>query len=107
MKRYVAIFASLVFAASLSAQTSAPVVPDSLALKYFKAQSQAQQAQTVLEQTPQWKEVQSKQEVLRSVIQEFGTLCGSKFHPQLDSKGDPICEANPKPPEPAKVPEKK
>jgi hypothetical protein len=104
MKRYVALFAGLVLSASLVAQTSAPVVPEALALRFFKAQSQSQSARTALEQTPQWKDAQAKQAVLDSVINEFVALCGNQFHPQLNDKGDPVCVENPKP---AKVPEKK
>ena len=75
-----------------------PVVTDTFKAKFFKAQAQAEKAQNDLQQTPQFKEAQVKQQVFQSVVSEFQALCGKDFTPQLDPNGDPGCA--PKPPAP-------
>lgn len=76
-----------------------PAVPVEFKAEFFKAQSQMQQTEASLEQTPQWKVAQEKQQAFQVVIVKFQKLCGSEFQPQLDTNGDPVCVL--KPPAPA------
>lgn len=74
-----------------------PAVPVEFKAEFFKAQSQMQQTEASLEQTPQWKAAQDKQQAFQLVIVKFQKLCGSDFQPQLDTNGDPVCVAKPTP----------
>lgn len=75
-----------------------PAVPVEFKAEFFKAQSQMQQTEASLEQTPQWKVAQEKQQAFQAVIVKFQKLCGADFQPQLDTNGDPVCVAKPTPP---------
>ena len=81
-----------------------PTVSLELKAKLFKAQSQAQTAQQQLELTPQFKELQAKQQLFQSTVNEIIAACGGpeKFGIQLDDTGDPICVAKPEPPKETK-----
>ena len=54
-----------------------------------------QQTEASLEQTPQWKVAQEKQQAFQAVIVKFQKLCGPDFQPQLDTNGDPVCVLKP------------
>lgn len=94
----------LFLAAPLMAQKDAekpktpPAIPLELRAKYFKAQTQAQAAQTEVENTPQYKFLQAKRQSAIDVSNEIQTLCGENFVAQLDKDGDPACVAKPEPP---------
>lgn len=75
-----------------------PVISVEFKAKFFKAQAQAEKAQNELQQTPQWKESQAKQQAFQAVIQEFQGMCGKEYVPYLDPAGDPGCQLKPKEP---------
>lgn len=74
-----------------------PTVPDSFKLRFFKAQAQAQEAEAQLQQTPQWKDTQEKEQQFQMMIQELMAVCGQSFQPAFDDKGDPTCNKAHKP----------
>jgi hypothetical protein len=81
-----------------------PTVSLELKAKLFKAQSQAQTAQSQLEQTPQFKAMQQKQAEFQKTVDEIITACGGsqKYGIQLDDTGDPVCVAKPEAPKESK-----
>jgi hypothetical protein len=93
---FVAILSGVPFAQPTPA--TPPAVPVEFKAEFFKAQSQMQQTEASLEQTPQWKVAQEKQQAFQAVIVKFQKLCGSDFQPQLDTNGDPVCVVKPAPP---------
>ena len=68
------------------AQTKAPEITDAHKAEYFKkvlAYERAQQA------------VQQAQREFQTAVADLNKDCGADFHPQMDPKGDPVCQANP------------
>jgi hypothetical protein len=76
----------------------APAIPVELREKYFKAVSQAQQAQVQLEQLQ--KVVTERNTEVQASVAELTKACGDKHRPNIGKDGEPFCEA--KPPEPVK-----
>ena len=120
MKRFVAIFASLVFAGCLQAQTAKPVggpgdtgattakeaekelAPKISAdvLKQFYAADAAQQ-RALREQDQARIDVASANESWKQIVDAMQKVCGDKFQLKQDTVGvDPYCA--PVPPAPAK-----
>lgn len=82
----------------------APVISIELKAAFFKAESQAQSAQSDLEKIPQYQETLVKGKLLSTTVDRIREACGTDFELQLDATGDPVCVVKP---EPTKVEEKK
>ena len=118
MKRIVLLTAFMMIVSAALAQQP-PKITQEQAAKFFKAQAQSQTAQSALQQTPQFKAAQEKQQAFQDEINSLVKFCGEKYSLQLikdgkpDNDGDPTCVVKPEPPkvekkgiEPAKVPAK-
>jgi hypothetical protein len=79
---------------------SAPVVSDKLRGDFFKAQSEAQAAQTALEQARQ--NAQAMIDVFQAKLKEAQAACGPDHQLSQDQKRELVCVDKPKPVEPAK-----
>ena len=87
--------AVLLFAAIAWSATTAPVIDQVLAGRFFKAQAQDVQAQMALQTAKD--EATKKQTAFDAVVDELKKACGDKYEPQLNSNGDPVCVAKPEP----------
>ena len=87
-----------------------PTLSKEQTAKFFKAQAQAQSAQIVLQQTPQFKTAQEKQQAFQDEVNALVKFCGEKFPLLLikdgkpDNDGDPTCTVKPEPPKPVVAP---
>ena len=88
-------------AATPAPKDTPPAIPQALLVQFFKTQAEYMGAKSEVEATPQWKKLQDKQNEAGSVSQQINTICGAKFHAQLDTNGYPVCVDNPEPPKPA------
>ncbi len=80
---------------------SAPQIPVELQRDAFKAQSEYLQAESALEQTPQFKTMNEKRDALTAQAQKLNAICGAKYGLQFDKDGFPFCGVKPEPPKPA------
>jgi hypothetical protein len=86
---------------SVKPSSTAPKIPVELQKEAFKAQSEYLQAESALEQTPQFKAMTAKREALTAASQKLMAVCGSDFSLQMDSvSGDPVCLPKPEVPKP-------
>lgn len=72
-----------------------PVLTDAQKLIYFKANSEYQTAASQAKEADQT--AQQKQAALQSAAKLLVDACGKDFGPSLNTMGDPICVAKPKP----------
>src|SRR5882762_7825478 len=83
---------------SVYAQTSKPkippVVPVELREKFFKAQSEYQNAAINLREATTTAQV--KNSVLQEQMEKIKTSCGKEFRPNLDKDGEIVCIDVPK-----------
>jgi hypothetical protein len=91
MKRILWLTAILVFgfcvgAALPQSKVEPPKIPDATIAKFWKAQSQLQQAQAAS---------QAAQQAMQAVVAEIQKACGEKFQAQMSPAGDPVCVAKP------------
>jgi len=77
-----------------------PVISDKMRGDFFKAQAEAQQAQTALEQARQTS--QAMLDVFQSKLKEAQAACGPDHQLSQDPKRELVCVDKPKPAEPAK-----
>ena len=77
-----------------------PVISDKLRGDFFKAQAEAQQAQTALEQARQTS--QAMLDVFQSKLKEAQAACGPDHQLSQDPKRELVCVDKPKSAEPAK-----
>lgn len=111
MKRIVLLTAFMMIVSAALAQQP-PKITQEQAAKFFRAMAQSQTAQSALQQTPQFKVAQDKQQAFQDAINELVKQCGEKFSLQLikdgkpDNDGDPTCVVKPEPPKPAETPKK-
>jgi len=75
----------------------APILPDALVSRFWKSQAQVQTAAQAYQQTPQYKDFETKQAEFGEVVKELQAACGNGFQAQMDAKGDPVCASVPKP----------
>jgi len=100
MKRIVqviALFALGLLIGSVSAQQPkpAPVVPDGLQARFWKAQAAVQADRSAVQAAND--SFARDQGQLQAVVKELTDLCGKDFEPQMSPKGDPACVAKPVP----------
>jgi len=79
---------------------TAPVISDKLRGDFFKAQAEAQQAQTALEKARQTS--QAMFDVFQSKLKEAQAACGPDHELSQDPKRELVCVDKPKPAEPVK-----
>jgi hypothetical protein len=98
----------LVLALTLSSSmvlAQAPTFTDAQSKKFFKAQSEAVQAQVVANQ--QTELAQKKQDALQSVVAELSKVCGDKFSLSMGKDGEIYCQPKPDPAKVSPTPDKK
>jgi hypothetical protein len=80
----------VVLALPLAAQTpkpaAVPTIPDAVVSRFWKAQSQVQQAESSL---------QNARAQMGAVVTQMGDACGKDFQAQMNTQGDPACVAKP------------
>ena len=81
--------------------SSAPQIPVELQRDAFKAQSEYLQAESALEQTPQFKAMSEKRDALTTQAQKLNAICGAKYMLQFGKDGLPFCGDKPEPPKAA------
>jgi hypothetical protein len=72
-----------------AAATNPPVLSDTVKMRYFKAQSELQQASMQAQQAAQ--AAQLKQVAMQAAVKAVTDACGKDFQPSIGPDGDPAC----------------
>jgi hypothetical protein len=78
-----------------AAATKPPIISDAVKMHYYKALSEAQSANELLQQAQQANP--AKQIALQAAVKELMDACGKDSIPQQGPDGYPVCVAAPKP----------
>jgi hypothetical protein len=81
--------------AAAAAATKPPIISDAVKMRYYKALSEAQSANELLQQAQQANP--AKQIALQAAVKELMDACGKDSIPQQGPDGYPVCVAAPKP----------